>query len=96
MNYDSKQLARTLNIWHNANMLLEIKVITKAHENAIVGFENGILKIRCTAVPEKGRANDIVISLIAKHFNVPKRAVKILSGKTASRKRIEILKQESD
>lgn len=72
-------------------MILNVKVITKSAENAIVGYEGEILKIRCKAPPEKGRANELVIAILAKHFKVPKSAVKILSGKTSAKKRIEII-----
>lgn len=69
-------------------MIIEVKVITRAHENAIE--EGEIIKVRCKAVPEKGRANELVIALIAAHYNVPKSSVRIVTGKTSSRKRIEI------
>jgi uncharacterized protein len=39
-------------------MIIKIKIIPKALRNEIVGFENEILKIKCTAAPEKGKANE--------------------------------------
>jgi len=71
-------------------LILKIKVITKSSQNKIVGFEGDVLKIKCTAVPEKGKANEVVIGLLAKHYKVPKSALSILKGHTSSKKTIEM------
>ncbi len=42
------------------------------------------------AQPEKGKANDEAVKKIAKHFGVPKSAVKIISGASSRKKIIEI------
>lgn len=71
-------------------MIILVKVIPKSSQNAIVGFEGDVLKIKCTAVPEKGNANASVIVLLAKHYEVSKSAIKIIKGKTSARKIVEI------
>lgn len=71
---------------------ITVKVITKASKNQVEGFEGEILKVKVTCVPEKGKANEVVIGLIAKYFDVQKSAVKIIKGKTASIKIIHIEK----
>ncbi len=71
-------------------MILHVKVMTKSSENCIVGFEGDVLKIKCTAVPEKGKANEAVITLLSKYYNVPKSNITITKGKTSSRKTIKI------
>lgn len=71
-------------------MIIKVKVITKSSQNSIVGFEGEVLKIKCTAVPEKGKANAVVVDLLSKYYKVPKTAITILKGKTDSRKVIEI------
>jgi len=48
------------------------------------------LKVKCRATPEKGKANEAVIALLAKHFKVSKSNVVILRGKTSSKKVVEI------
>ncbi|MEC7839774.1 MAG: DUF167 family protein [Chlamydiota bacterium] len=73
-------------------MILKIKVIPNSSQNKIVGFEGEVLKIKCTATPEKGKANAAIISLLSKYYNVPKSAVTILKGETHTRKIIEIQK----
>lgn len=71
-------------------MIIKVKVITKSSQNKVVGFEGDVLKVKCTAAPEKGKANAAVIALLSKHFKVPKRAITILKGKKEPRKIIEI------
>lgn len=71
-------------------MIINVKVIANASQDWIVGFEGDLLKIKCTAQPEKGKANQVVIALIAEYYRVPKQAVNILKGKTQTRKVVEI------
>ncbi|NGX45405.1 MAG: hypothetical protein K940chlam2_00557 [Chlamydiae bacterium] len=71
-------------------MIIEVKVSTKASKNSVEGFEGEVLKIKCTAVPEKGKANESVIALLAEYYGVPKSRITILRGKTSSRKTIQI------
>ncbi len=51
-------------------MKISVKVIPKASKNEIVGWEEDILKVRLTVVPEKGKANEALIALLSKRpFN---------------------------
>ena len=54
-------------------------------------MDDGTYKAWVTVAPEKGKANQEVIKLLAKYFQVAKSKVKIISGKTAKIKLIEIL-----
>ncbi|WP_375793552.1 DUF167 family protein [Chlamydia sp. 12-01] len=67
---------------------LEVKVTPKSKENKIVGFEGEVLKIRVTEAPEKGKANEAVIALLAKALSLPKRDVTLISGETSRKKRL--------
>lgn len=71
-------------------MIIEVKVIPKSSQNQVVGFEGDVLKIKCTAAPEKGKANAAVIELLSKYYDVPKSAITILRGKTSAKKMVEI------
>lgn len=72
---------------------LEVKVTPKARENKVVGFEGDVLKIRVTDAPEKGKANDAVVALLAKFFSIAKRDVILASGETSRRKKLLLPKQ---
>jgi uncharacterized protein len=71
-------------------MIIKVKVIPKSSQNIVVGFEGDVLKVKCTAPPEKGKANASAIKLIAEYYKVPKSAVTILFGKASSVKLIEV------
>ncbi|BAE81531.1 conserved hypothetical protein [Chlamydia felis Fe/C-56] len=47
-----------------------------------------MLKIRVTEAPEKGRANEAVIALLAKTLSLPKRDVTLISGDSSRKKRL--------
>jgi uncharacterized protein YggU (UPF0235/DUF167 family) len=76
-----------------------IKVITKAAHNKVAGFEpyaspnsnaGKYLKLYVTTVPEAGKANAKVVSLIASELNIAKQNVSIIRGHTSDRKTILI------
>ena len=45
-----------------------------------------VLKVRVTAVPEKGRANKALITLLAKTWRLPKTAFQMIAGAQDRRK----------
>jgi uncharacterized protein (TIGR00251 family) len=65
---------------------LRVRVKPGARKDAIVGVHGGALKISVTAPPEKGKANDAVVALLAKAFDVPMSAVEIVAGETSQDK----------
>jgi uncharacterized protein len=46
--------------------------------------------VKVTDPPEKGKANEKIIELLACHFRVPKSSINIVAGKTAKIKIIDI------
>lgn len=67
-----------------------VKVIPNAHKNSLEGYQEGVLKVRVHAPPDKGKANDELIAFLAKSLNLPKSNLKIISGHSSRLKRIEI------
>ncbi|WP_457678072.1 DUF167 domain-containing protein [Thermovibrio sp.] len=53
-------------------------------------MEEGRLKVKVTAPPEKGKANEALIELLSKRLKVPKRSISIVSGQTSRVKRVFI------
>lgn len=55
------------------------------------GPEGGVrLAVQVRAVPEKGRANDALVALVAGELGVPRRAVALVSGATSRLKTLRI------
>jgi uncharacterized protein (TIGR00251 family) len=69
--------------------LLAVRVTPKAAANGIEA-KDGLVRVRVTAAPDKGKANRAVIALIAGALGVPKGAVEISRGETARDKLVRI------
>lgn len=69
-------------------LLISIKVVLKSARDQIVGWENGMLKVKLNAVPEKGEANRTLLAHLAKVWKLPKSAVTLVSGETSRQKKI--------
>ena len=71
-------------------MNVYIKVKPKAREEKVVRIDENHLIVHTKEVPEKGRANEGVIRLLSKYFDVPQSKIIILSGKSSRSKVIHI------
>ncbi len=76
--------------------VIHCKVIPKASKSAVVGWEGEVLKVRLAAVPEKGKANEELIRLLADRLHIAKSRVEIVSGDTSRHKRIRISGMTAD
>jgi len=71
---------------------LTLKVIPKSPKNEITGFlEDGTMKLKIHAVPEKGKANEEICEFLAAAFGVGKRNVQLVRGETSTHKQVVIL-----
>lgn len=76
--------------WENQDLLLAIYVQPRASKNAVVGIYGERLKIKITAPPVDGQANQALIKFLAKMFAVPKSHIDLLNGETSREKRFKI------
>jgi len=67
-----------------------LQMTPRARRDAIEGEYQGALKLRVTAAPVDGRANEAVRRLLAGRLKVPISAVRILSGETGRNKRVQV------
>ena len=73
-----------------ATTRLRLRVSPGSGRAEIVGRHGDAWKVRVTASPEHGRANDAVLRLVADTLSVPLDAVSIVSGHGARDKIIEL------
>lgn len=71
-------------------MRIYVKVTPRAGRNEVVKVFEGEYKVKITAPPEKGKANEAVIEILADYFDVSKSSVNIIAGKTARVKIIDV------
>jgi uncharacterized protein len=69
---------------------LRLRVSPGAARARVVGRHGGAWKIRVSAAPEGGRANEAVIRLLADTLSVPRDAVTVVSGHGGRDKIVEL------
>ena len=69
---------------------VKIKLLPGSSKNQIIGKEGDVFKVKVTPPPVDGKANKALIALLAKRLGLPKRDIKIVSGKSSRLKTIRI------
>ena len=67
-----------------------MKVKPSAKKEGISVSTNEMLEVAVSAPPEKGKANERLIELLAEHFGVAKSRIKIVSEHTSRSKVVEV------
>lgn len=73
-----------------ASATLSVRIQPRASKNEIIRREDGGLKIRLTAPPVDGAANEALVRFLADILNVAKSQVEIVSGHTSRDKIIRV------
>ena len=85
--------------------VLDVRVTPRAGRTTIVGLRSPdsnekrsspLLLVKLAAAPVDGAANDALITLLAQAFDLPKRAIHIVSGERSRNKRVEVVGLTSD
>lgn len=75
---------------HGAILILRV---TPNARQAALTVDGDVIHVRVTVVPEKGKANAVVLKMLAKALGVPKSRLTIVSGATGRDKRVRIADQ---
>ena len=73
-----------------ANCRIQVRVQPGARRNEVVGFQDDALRVRVTAPPDRGRANRVMIELLAEGLGIANRDVSLLRGAAFREKLVEI------
>lgn len=76
--------------WQNASLIIRLKVQPKASKDEFCDVMGDSLKVRITAPPVDGKANQHLIKFLAGQFNVSKSQIELLSGETSREKRFKV------
>ncbi len=76
--------------WQGENLILRVRIQPRAAKDEIAGLYGDRLKVRITAPPTDGRANEHLRAFLAKQFGVPKTRITLLSGTGSRDKRLRI------
>lgn len=69
---------------------IAVRIQPRASKNSIMRMEDGSFKIRLTAPPVDGAANEALVALLAGSLHVSKSTIEIVYGHTAREKRVKI------
>lgn len=74
---------------------LFLRVTPKSARAGLAGLHQGAdgkvsLQVKVTAQPEKGKANEAVIDVLAEHFRLPRKVFTITAGETSRLKTVHI------
>jgi uncharacterized protein len=72
-------------------MRIYVKVSPRSSKNEVTEISKGEFKVKLTAPPVNGQANDMLIRVLAEYFSVPKSSLQIIGGKSARVKIVEII-----
>ena len=71
-------------------MNINIRVYPKSRRDSVELSPSGDLRVRVIAPPDKGKANDAVVKIIAARLGVPKSTVRVVRGLSSRSKVIEV------
>ena len=74
----------------NGSTIFTVKVVPGSSRNALGEVLDGMLKIKITAAPERGKANKALIEFLAKSLTVARKDVDIISGHTSPIKQVQV------
>jgi len=82
---------------HNDGAVFTAKIVPgSSGPTRICGLLDDMLKIKVSAAPEKGKANQCLIEFLAKQLGVKKNAVSIISGTASPIKHVQVSGMSAD
>jgi uncharacterized protein len=74
----------------DGTITFQVRVVPRASKSSIVGTHDGILRIRVSAPPVNGSANEESLRIISKALDVSVSRVEIIRGQTSKIKTIKV------
>jgi uncharacterized protein len=69
---------------------LRLRVAPAARRSEIVGRHGGSWRVRVAAAPERGRANDELLDLLAAALDLPRRQLTLVAGTSSRDKLVDL------
>lgn len=69
---------------------LPVQAQPGARRNAVVGVRDGRLRVAVTQAPEKGKANEALVEVLAEVLDLKKSQIALVSGETSRQKQFLI------
>lgn len=69
---------------------LRLKVAPSASRDAVVGWQEDVLRVQVRAPAQRGKANEALLRLLAAALGVDRRRLRIVSGRTSRQKVVSV------
>lgn len=76
--------------WDGPDLLVNLRVQPRASRDELMGVSEGLLRVRITAPPVEGRANEHLLRFLAQVFAVRRQDLALESGLNGRHKRLRI------
>ena len=74
----------------DGTLTFKVQVVPRASRSEIVGEHNGALRVRITAPPVDGAANEELVRALSRAFGVKRGAIEITSGQASKTKQVRV------
>lgn len=74
--------------WDGDDLVLYLQIQPRCSKDGFGEIHNNRLKLRLTAAPVDGKANQRLLAFLARQFGIPKTAVSITAGETSRLKTV--------
>jgi uncharacterized protein (TIGR00251 family) len=71
-------------------VIITVKVVPGSSRTDVCGLFGEMLKIKVSAPPERGKANQCLLRFLAKKLGVKKGAVSLIAGQTSTVKQVQV------
>lgn len=71
-------------------MRFTIQVIPRSSQNKIIPLGDNSFKVKLTAAPVDGKANEALIQFLSEYFDVAKSKIRIVKGEKGRKKTVNI------
>ncbi len=76
--------------WRGKELTLSVRLQPRAARDEVMGVQGDRLKVRVSAPPVEGAANEQLMRLLAREFGVPRSRVSLLAGARSRDKRVAV------
>ncbi|MDT5061235.1 MAG: uncharacterized protein QOH63_1694 [Acidobacteriota bacterium] len=71
-------------------LIFTVRVVPRASRSSIMGEHDGALRVRLAAPPVDGAANEELLRVLARAFDVPTRDIEITGGHASKLKQVRV------
>ena len=75
---------------HARGAVILVRAQPGAKRDAVLGERNGVLRVAVTAAPERGKANEAIVEVLAEALKCRRSQITLIAGETSREKKFLI------